>query len=237
MAVPNFCAQPSLRSAKWRIQNPPEVHGNKVIEPKPYEHHVGSWAFTMISSVFHGPFWIITAEKTDTTSKKRPDIVVEEAYDDEKKEPGPYLFMELKSRTGDRLEEALNQVVEEIAETMESSIEAYVVVQRGTKIAFFEYHNDISNLDDEGIPHFRGCISLTQSYNIQGKEKAVLNNKPNDLENLYQNYDRLRKKTDLRDEAKEYEEPCVFDIGKPEHEDYINLLFHHMANKEPRSSV
>lgn len=71
--------------------------------------------------------------------------MVEQAFDDEKTEPVPYLVMELKSRTGDRFEDALYQVVEEIAETMESSIEAYVVVQRGTKIAFFEYHNDISN--------------------------------------------------------------------------------------------
>lgn len=91
-------------------------------------------------------------------------------------------------------------------------------------------------LDEKGIPHFKGCISLTQTYEIKGEEKRVLDNTPNDLENLYHNYDNMRKKTDLREETKEYKEPCVFDIGEPKHEEYIDFLFHHMANNQPRSS-
>lgn len=233
MSVPNYCGQMSLRFSKERIKNPPSVETSKGYVPQPYEHHVGSWALTMLSSVFQGSLWILTPEKMDENSKKKPDIVVEKvtALDDSKH----YLFMELKSTQGDRLEDALAQLVEEIEETMEYIIEAYFVVQRGTKIAFFEYHNDVSNLDEEDIPHFRGCISLTQGYLINEVYSTVLANPPQDLENLFHDFDRLKKETDIREESSLYLEPCVFDLDK--HEQEINFLFHHMANKEPRSSV
>lgn len=202
--------------------------------PTPYEHHVGSWAFTMVSSVFNGPQWILTGEKIDANSKKRPDIVIEK-MNSQNTDAYPYFLMELKSSDGDRLEDALAQTVQDIEETMENTIEAYIVVQRGTKIGFFEYHNDISNLDEEGIPHFRGCVSLTQTYTIEGVDTPVINVVPNNLDHLYHNYSRLRKQTDTREDAALYNIPCVFDLDK--HETEINFLFHHMANIEPRSSV
>lgn len=143
--------------------------------------------------------------------------------------------MELKSSTGDRFEEAIVQLVNEIAETAEDLIEVYVVVQRGTKIGFFEYHNDVSNLDEENITHFRGCVSLTQYYKINGNDTHVLINKPNDLEHLYHSYEKLRKTNKIREDANDYDIPCVFDLDK--HEREINFLFYHMANNPPRSSV
>lgn len=236
MVVTNYSAMVSLRFAKERIKNPPFVHtGTKGLVPKPYEHHVGSWAFTMVSSVFNGPQWIITGEKIDETSKKRPDIVVEE-MNPQGTDACPYLFMELKANNAkDRFEDAVAQVVSEIANTMESKMEAYVVVQHGTKIAFFEYHNDVSNLDEEDIPHFKGCVSLTQSYLIGEEYSSVINNLPDDLDKLYHNYRRLKNKTEIRTEAALYDIPCVFDIDK--HEYWINFLFHPMVNNEQRSSI
>lgn len=50
--------------------------------------------------------------------------------------------------------------------------------QKYNEIGFFEYHNNVSNLDEENIPH---CVSLTQYYKIEGKDTHVLLNKPNDL--------------------------------------------------------
>jgi hypothetical protein len=235
MALKNYCAQPSLRFARKRINNPPLVYNNQgIFVPTPYEHHVGSWAFTMVNSVFHGPLWIITAEKIDQNSRKRPDIVVEKT-DDTGEKSKHYLFVELKARDGDRFEDALAQVVTEIAGTMEDTVEAYVVVQRGTKIAFFEYHNDVGNLDEEDISHFRGCVSLTQAYSIKGVSTVVLSNLPDDLDRLYHNYGYLKKQTEIRTEAALYDVPCVFDINK--HEQEINFLFQHMADQNPRSSV
>ncbi|KAI9706148.1 MAG: hypothetical protein M1812_008249 [Candelaria pacifica] len=226
METQTYCSASSLQFAKRRIQNPPDEIT--------YEHHVGSWACTMLSLVFNEPFWIITPEKRDQYSNKRPDLVVEK-LDNTTMESRHYLFMELKSSKGDRFEDALAQVVEEIAETMEETIEAYVVVQRGTKIGFFEYHNDQSNLDEEGIPHFKGCVSLTQDYLIEGRNSTVSSHWPEDLELLYHDHNRLRKTTDTRTDAKEYEQACVFDLDK--HEQAISFLFSHVKNKEPRSSV
>jgi len=225
----DYCAIPSIQFAMKRIQDPSSLgHG-----PRPYEHHVGSWAFTMLKTVFHGPEWIITPEKTDENSRKRPDLVVEK-FKDGKAEH--YLFMELKASEGDRFEDAISQVVDEIADTMEEDIEGYVVVQRGLKIGFFEYHNDVSNLDEENIPHFKGCISLTQDYKIGGKVTKVLSEPlPADVDFLFHNHTKLRKVTENRDAAAEYKTPCIFDICK--HQKVINLLFDHMVNKNPRSSV
>lgn len=62
--------------------------------------------------------------------------------------------MELKSSTGDRFEEVVVRLVDEVEETMEEQIEVYVAVQRGTKTGFLEHHNDVSNLDEEKIAHF-----------------------------------------------------------------------------------
>lgn len=176
MSTANYCNAPSLQLAKSRIQNPPDR--------QPYEHHVGSWACTMLSMVFNGHQWIITPEKRDQNSKKRPDLV--EKLNDAHTESFHHLFMELKSSKGDRIEEALAQVVDEIQDTMEQTIEAFVVVQRGTKIGFFEYHNDISNLDEEEIPHFKGCVSLTQTYLIEGRPSTIMDHLPDDLEPFFQ---------------------------------------------------
>lgn len=233
MVVPNYCRQMSLLLAKERIKNPPIVQTDKGFASKPFEHHVGSWALTMLNSVFHGDNWIITPEKADDYSKKRPDLVVEKVSSDT--ESKHHLFMELKATNGDRMEDALSQIVSEIEQTMEHTIETYDVVQRGTKIAFFEYHNDVSNLDEEEIPHFKGCISLTQSYIIEDTIQEVLEHKPIGLLPLYHDYKHLRKDTETRKEALEYTPLCVLDLDN--HEKEINFLFHYMANHEPRSSV
>ena len=225
MTVPDYCSTASLQYAKHRILNPPDE--------KPYEHHVGSWACTMLGMVFEEAEWIITPEKVDQYSKKRPDLVVEKVLSNT--QSSHYLFMELKASNGDRFEDALAQVVKEIAETLEDSIEAYIVVQRGTKIGFFEYHNDVSNLDEEDIPHFKGCISLTQKYSIQNNPTSIMDHLPNDLEPLFHDSKHLKKNTDTRAEAKDYEQKCVFDLEK--HEKEINTLFFHMKTTSPRSSV
>lgn len=231
MAAPNYSNVIALRAARSRIQNPPDG--------KYYEHHVGSWACTMLKQVYYGPSWIITPEKTDTHSKKKPDLVVERATPTAQGDMMEvHLLMELKSNdSAIRFEEALAQVVFEIEETMEDTIEVFVVVQCGMRIGFFEYHNDQSILNEEGIPHFRGCISLTQSYHIGNALTHAFPNHPQDLGRLRYDYDsRLKdeKRKDIRDDARDYQVPCIFDIAR--HENDVNALFHHMVSHAPRSS-
>ena len=236
LTAPEYCSYPSLMSAKNRIQNPPEQ--------KPYEHHVASWACTMLMAVFSGRNWIVTPERQDPNTRKKPDLIVE-GVNSQMKSPELRLLMELKAVNGDGLEKVLAQTVDPnvLAETVQDmgaetgQYEFYVVVQRGTKIAFFEYHSDIDSMEEEiVIPNFMGCISLTQNYDTT---KNVLQDMPEDLGPLFEDSGRkqkqLKKKKDqeVRELARNYTEPCVFDLEK--HEEYINFLFNYMAKEKPRS--
>lgn len=225
----------ALKGALERIKNPPE---------NPYEHHVGTWACTKLSEIFPpSNNWTITPEQTDSATYKKPDLVVEKAnMDGAEIRLELYLAMELKKVGGDRFEEALQQLTDSIAETLEEKglrgqdqFEIYAVVQRGLHIGFFEYHLDISNLDEEGIPHFNGCVSLTHNYEINQQLSSVLPVIPDDLEKLYFNYEYLKSITKTREQAKNYETPCIFHLEK--HQEQIHYLFQHMAEKKPRSSV
>ena len=71
--------------------------------------------------------------------------------------------MELKSGSGDRFEDALNQLVTGVEDTLGLEVDVYMV-QRGQKIGFFEYHNDININIGSDIEHFKRCMSITQSY-------------------------------------------------------------------------
>ena len=59
-SVPEFCSTPALQAAKNRLENDTR-----------YEHHVGSWACTMLKNVFAGNDWVITPEKRDQKKKDR----------------------------------------------------------------------------------------------------------------------------------------------------------------------
>lgn len=230
----------ALQAALKRIMKPPNIINKKgEIIARNYEHHVATWACTKLYEIFpKSGEWTITPEQKDTFSGKKPDIIVEKiSQEDWDISMKLYLCMELKKEKGDRFEDALNQLVTSIIGTVDSNqtFEVYAVVQVGRKIAFFEYHSDESNLDEEGIPHFRGCISLTQSYHIQGKETSIIKDLPAGVEKLFFNAERLQKDTELRREAERYHYPCVFDIEM--HSEVVHDLFCHMMNNAPRSSV
>ena len=157
--------------AEYASYSPPLVYTAKnnvktpdITEDKEsyYEHRVGSWACTALKSYFITNIWIITPEKGDPNSKKRPDLVVEKVNTVAGKRI-PYLIMELKSKTGDRFEDALNQTINEITDTMDMTLDAYIVIQKGTRIRFFEYPNDIDP-EKNILPHFKKCLSIMQGY-------------------------------------------------------------------------
>lgn len=145
--------------------------------------------------------------------------------------------MELKSLGGDRLEDALHQTTSELHTWMDNTIlDVYIVIQRGTKMAFFEFHSN-SNDVEEVCPSVFGCTSLTQSFLIDSKEQTIMANLADNLEQLYHNTDKLKntnqEKKELREKAGNYKVPCVFDLDL--HENEINFLFHHMAHNPPRA--
>ena len=185
----------ALQGAFERMINPPMIF-NKKNEPvtTKYEHHIATWACTKLKEVFSSEIWAITPEQKDQYTKKKPDLVVEKAIPGRPVTMKLHLCMELKKEGGNRMEDALAQLCESIEETIDekgntfkNQFEVFLVVQQGFFIGFFEFHMDQSNLDEEDIPHFRGCVSLTQDYK---GVSPVMAQKPNDMEKLYFNYDK-----------------------------------------------
>jgi len=201
-----------------------------------------------LKEVFTDGKWAITPEQRDTSTDKKPDFVVEEAIrneDGRTVQLWPHLCMELKKVGGDRMEAALNQLCKAIEKTVYykgntsgGAFEVFAVVQVGLDIGFFEYHFDQPSLDGEGIPHIDGCVSLTEDYLLGEEMTKPVANKPNDLNMLYFNTGRLKGTNPddqkIRDKAKEYTTPCIYNLER--HQQEIHDIFLYMANNKPRSS-
>lgn len=246
--ITNSCSSASLQYAKTLIKTPPIIRNEKnKKERKYYEHYVASWGCTISNLVFTGQEWISTPERRDDYSGRKPDWSVYKMFTtkDNKQGAKPHVLTEYKSVKGDRFEKALDQTVDDYAETMDAAgqqsgvYDVFIVIIKGTKIGFFEYHND-TDLDVYGIPNFKSCTYLTQDYEINGIMTCVLDSKPDGMEPLYYNTNRLKKgklknnkQQKIRDEAARYKELCVLDMDK--HQDQINFLYHHMLNNEPIS--
>lgn len=230
--IPNYCNTSALKAALHRVLNPGHKFPKGKSEDAHKEHLVGTWACTMLKKVFFEDHWTITPEQTDSASNKRPDLVVERADGNTLK---PHLFMELKSNDpGIRFEEALYQVSNFLSETMEEQVDVFIVVQCGVRIGFFDYHNDKSSYDEDGISHYNGCVSLTQKFKGKGPDLPLYST--NDLESLrYDKRSNLKDtdKSNARDMAQDYPEPCIFDIRK--HADLVNFMFHYILVSEPRT--
>lgn len=215
---------------------------------KSFEHHTASWATTKISNHFNGD-WLLTPEMI-LEGKKKPDMVVEKVENEASPKLALHAAFEFKRPKGTRFEDALKQLAEAIPLAVDSlgysssndNFEIFAVVVIGTDIGFFEYHNARSNLDEEGIDHFNGCVSFTTSYNVDGKTNKILEDDqiPIDLKPLFYNEERLRTlnnpdKNQLREDAKQYSVPCVFSLKK--HQKGIEFMFKHMVGNVARSSV
>lgn len=251
--IPAFAEPLGIKLAGLRLLNPPKNI--------PYEHHVASWAMTKIAQHFNQAKWVITPEQAHSTRNtagdtsrqrvKKPDVMVEEAYlknNQAECELRVHAAFEFKKTGGDRFEKALSQLKVSIEKTLseqgftENRFEAFAVVMCGMRIGFFEYHQDTDNLDEEGIPHFEGMVSLTTSYKLGEETTPIIDHKdiPTDLEKLFHDTEALRTLNDpeqkgIRDKASKYQIPCIFNITK--HTKEIEYLFNHMENHKARSSV
>lgn len=109
---------------------------------------------------------------------KRPDVLVEKySGPDPSKRPldlfTSKIFLELKSGTGDSFEKALNQVTSSLVTLTDRKEQTsiFVIVMKGKKIGFFEYHNDRSNLSEEGIPQYLGLVPFNLPNSVAGRPK------------------------------------------------------------------
>ena len=215
MSIPNYCSPPSLQYLKRKILEG-RFYYNMIglYELRHYEEDVSSWATTLLKKVFSEDEWILTPYKKDIHTSKKPDLRIEKFEEYNK----PYLLMEVKKHKGDSIQKTLNQTTTKLHTWMDSSVvDVYVVIQRGTKLGFFEFHPNSYNAE-ETTDTVGFCTSLTQTFFLNGEEKTIMQNLPFNLEKIVP--------------LSDYPIPCVFDLEK--HEREINFLFHYMKNNPPR---
>lgn len=203
------------------------------------EWQVGAFACTIAKQVFQDTCWIITPEKSDPFTNKRPDLTIDKINQDGTCKL--HAIYEVKRVQGDYMGSAVKQSLISFTETMDNQgtksgiYECYIIAQRGLDIAFFEYHNDLTNLDEEEIPHFRGCVSMT----YHGENQIEILDAPAKAKPL--SHDMVNSRPEAEDaiqlyhDAKNYEIPCVLNLL--EHPREIEFLFHHIATNAPRSSI
>jgi hypothetical protein len=104
---------------------------------------------------------------------KRPDRLVEKYTETtgsmgSKQNFSPHIFVELKSTKGDYLEKALGQATSSMPETVDNlgyTFSMYLIIVKGKHIAFFEYHNDRTNLYEDGVLNTKGAIPFNRVKN------------------------------------------------------------------------
>ena len=121
------------------------------------------------------------------------------------------------------MEKAFNQAVKDIQETIDergntrnNEYEVFVLLKQGINIGLFEYHNDECNLYEEGINHFKGCVSLTQDKH---NGHAVIPDNTPGFKMLMFDYERLQGlkhpvEEEVRKDARSYTTPCIFNLNQ-----------------------
>lgn len=239
----------TLKLARERIEQPSLSRTN---QPIPYEHHVGTWAMTMVIRHFQD-LYLVTPEKHDSNTNKKPDITIE-IYDPEEPDYSRvHAVYELKKKEGDVFEKILDQLKTAIYESadIDQNFEIFALAQRGMEIGFFEYFSygnllDGDDIDDDDvIENFRCFVPITLKNNrlvCQSPEDEESREK---VDNLLENMstEKKGKMKHLVDrtvrggniftkEAQKVKTQCVFNLNR--HEEEIDFLFNHLATTLPR---
>ncbi len=237
---PRYSLEPIIELAQKRISHPKALEG-KVTH---YEHHVGSWACTMLARHFNTKDFLITPEMSNIQTNKRPDFTIEK-YCESQNNLRTHVFYEIKKHKGDHLEKALEQVIEAIYMTGDETgvHEFFVIIQRGLEIGFFEFQTTFHpEMDEKEIDHFKGCVPLLfsneqiGSYNgpkkelMKNKVEEILSNKHSGVQKLL--HQNTKKDEESLDDAKKVHTPCIFNLEK--HKEEVDLLFHYISTAKPR---
>lgn len=203
------------------------------------EHRTGTAALGLVRHYFPINKFAITPEQIQQISNKRPDLTIEK-YTPISQTFSLHTFIELKSLVNSNIPNIVGQLFDAIHETLDyhggidGNYSCFIIAMKGTKIAFYMYHNFASLLHDHNIENFNGFIPLT--YLIP--DQALLDiNGPSLLNIIYRggitfNTD-PNTLTQLGVEGtNDIPHPHVFDLLNARHREDIHKIFTYIAEKD-----
>lgn len=78
-SIPSYCSTPALRYLVKDMKNPRQLYNKNSwdTDAKHCEEDVVSWATTKLKKVFSGDECIISPQKKNTWTGKKPDLIVQ----------------------------------------------------------------------------------------------------------------------------------------------------------------
>lgn len=198
------------------------------------KEHVTSRAISGMLSNYYKPVdnFIVTPEQTQFGSGKRPDYSIEK-FIPNASDFIPHCFVEVKSLVNSNIDNILDQLYDTVLFTLDykGSYSVFMIAVKGTKIAFYTYHNFSSLLDEYGVSHYKGFIPL--NYLVPWTIYSKINNCT--LQD-YDKYVRLHKfhtdPTNLKDLGaipnNNISHPHILDLLNEKHKEDIHKMFIHI---------
>lgn len=203
------------------------------------EHTTSRATNAMINHYFNQmDNWFVTPEQIQYISNKRPDYTIEHftyifPYF------RPHAFVEVKSLVNSNIGNILDQLYDTVIYTVDlygGSFSCFMIAMKGTKIAFYTYHNFSSLLDEYGIPHYKGFIPLNYVLPFNLYSRININGTPL----MYENYVNSRGAflTDPNDlhqsgalTTGNLEHPHILDLVSNLHKEDIHSMWIHVAQE------
>lgn len=189
------------------------------------EYEVGRVILTILRKYFTiEDNWAITPEFR-VPEKKKPDFCLEKFSPDENKFR-PKIFVEIKSIIGDNIQKATDQVTEALQVILDDfggDFDCFLIVVRGSRLAFYEYHNDRSNLTEQGLKHYHGAIPFNHP-----QVKDLPAGRPS-----YSGFGDFPDRDEYTDDVAKQEFGMGYILGLTEHDDTIQEVLRWMSANSP----
>lgn len=190
------------------------------------EDEVGRVILTILRKYFTiEDNWAITPEFR-VPEKKRPDFCLEKFTPDENIKFRPKIFVEIKSIIGDSIQKATDQVTETLPVILDKfggDFDCFLIVVRGSRLAFYEYHNDRDNLTEDGLKHYHGAIPFNHP-----QVEPLPAGRPS-----YQGFDDFPYRDEYTDDVAKQQFGMGYILGLTEHDNIIQEVLRWMSANSP----
>lgn len=209
------------------------------------QEHVSSRAASELARhYFSNDKYTIVPEQIQIGTKKRPDFVIEKFFENNPVNLWflPHTFIEVKSLVGRNMSHIVQQLHDTVFVAMDEwgnitgNYSAFMIGIKGTKIAFYAYHNLSSLLDSYNIFNYKGFIPL--NFKIPSELLLKINEAHPLKEALYERYLRgltfdtnhhsLSQKGVLG--IPDIPFPHIFDLQDARHRDDIHNMFMYIVS-------